>query len=289
MMEFGLLGQVPRKLHGATSVLLSGLKKFATVALVVTCSHLLIAQQATSVPAKGDSSALQVVQLALNALSGTSSWSNVQASHFIGTISTPANTGVSTSQIEWEDIWQQRNIWSLHKTGTGTTERDLIQSPSQVRTLRRGDKTTLTVGAAATLPPVEIPGALLATVLNDPTCSAQSVPREQVDGANSNESYFVRIICTVSANPGVGESQLWAFSSATRLPVSVRVNQPDLRRAGANIVETVYFTHYRVVGGLTVPDSCKLVNGMLTRVVNLQTVEFTTPNQFSAADFEVSK
>lgn len=237
--------------------------------------------------ARTDPQAGAVVKEAFTALSGTSGWANVQAAHLVGTISTPSKAGNSTSPIEWEDIWQDGKVWSLHKMGAGTSERDLIQSPGQQTMLRREDRGVVPVGAGGTRPPVEIPGAFLSMVMNDSTCTIQTVP--QTTEKEKEEEDLLRITCAAPSSPGGTQSQDWAFSRSTHLPISVSIFRQDMRRAGVRYREDVYFGHYRTVNGLTIPDVCQLQQGGLRRTVNLQTIEFPNPSQFPKSDFEVSK
>ena len=192
----------------------------------------LTAQQTGSQQATGDPPALAIVESSLAALSGASSWSNVQATHLTGAMSVPSSKGPISSPIEWEDIWKHRNIWYLHKMGTGNSERDLVQSPGRGKMLRREDKSLVKVSASATLPPVEIPGAFLSVILKDSTCSVRSMSPVHDEKGDEAKSDVVRITCAAPEAPGGVESQVWTFSHATQLPLSVSVVRQDLRRAG---------------------------------------------------------
>jgi hypothetical protein len=262
---------------------------FFSSVLVLIGTLYLAAQQTGSPPATGDPQALVIVESSLAALSGASSWSNVQASHLTGTMSLPSKNGPTRFSIEWEDIWKQRKIWYLHKMGTGNSERDLVQSPGRGKMLRREDKSLAKVGASATLPPVEIPGAFLSVILEDSTCSIQSVSSAQNEAGNEAKSDVVRITCAAPQAPGGVESQVWTFSHSTHMPESVSVVRQDLRRAGVRTAEVVYFKHYRMVDGLAIPDTCELTRGGMTRTVSLQIIEFPNPSQFPKSDFEVTK
>lgn len=257
--------------------------------LLQVCLQPSMAQQMSSLQATGDSEALAIVRSSLAALSGSSKWASTGAAHLIGTMSVPSGNSTITFPVEWEDIWREREIWYLHKLGTGDSERDLIQSPAHRRTLRREDKSLVPIGKTSTLPPVEIPGALFAVVLGDPNCSVRTVIQPNKEIANHKKLVYVRIDCAAPNVSGGSSSQIWAFSSDTHLPSSVSVVRKDMLHAGVQFTEVVHFKHYRTVDGLLIPDICKLTMGGMTRTVTLQTIEFPNPSQFPKSDFEVSK
>jgi hypothetical protein len=259
------------------------------IILVQAYSPELAAQQVGPIQASGDPQALAVTESALKALSGTSNWLNVEAAHLAGTMSVPGKDGPTTFTVEWEDIWQQGNIWSLHKMTTGNSEQDLIQSPGEARSLRREDKSIARVGGGMILPPVEIPGAFLAEVLADTRCSVKNMDTSQTQTTNDGAVDIVRIRCDDTGAPGDVEPQFWAFDHSTHVPSFVNITRADMRHAGARFNEVVHFEHYRIVQGLLIPDICVLTQGGLTRTVTLQRIAFPDPSQFPKSDFEVSK
>ena len=245
--------------------------------------QLAAAQSTVANQASGDPEALATIRASLNALSGNSSWGSIQAAQLSGTVSIPSKDNPIVLPFAWEDLWKGRKIWYLHKLGAGHAERDLLQSPSSGRMLRREDKVIIPVGHVSTLPPFQIPGATLSVVLGDSHCEVRNA-----QSSNNGEQDYVRITCHPFNTAGGDESQLWAISRETHMPSSVSVILDDLQRAGAHSIETTKFSHYEIVQGLLVPDVIQVQQSGFVRIVTVKSISFPNPNDLSRTAFEAS-
>ena len=255
--------------------------------LLQTASLQVLAQKKSMGRMSGDAQAIAVIESAVGALG--SSWSHVHSVHLTGTMSVPGKGEEATIPIEWKDVWKDGQVWHRRTMGEGSHARSLIQSPGQGQELQREDGSSVRAAGEAMHPPMEVPGAFLSVALADQNCSATGGSASKEQQEDEVPLVYVRITCQPPGAIGGIESQGWAFSSSSHLPVLVTVAHQNMRRAGAPFTETVYFRHYRVVDGLLVPDKCELKRSGMTRTVILQTVEFPDPKQFQKSDFEVSK
>jgi hypothetical protein len=197
-------------------------------------------------PAVRDPQAVAVMESALAALCGKDAHATLRTAVIRGNMQSAE--GKAVSAFLWEDDLSGKMPEFRKETGAGDSAQVLVSGHGAPAQQRGGAPKRLPWQAALALPPLYLPGVVLARQLNNPSYSLRWV-------GTGNGLNHVRVCWGLNAATAAVSIQDWYFDPGASLPVRVEYVLPNTEQPGQTKPASLEFSDFRAVSGVALPFS----------------------------------
>jgi hypothetical protein len=283
--------------RGVIAQLNGSLSLAALIVFVLVCGAHRSACQTSSTEPPRDPDAVAVVQAALTALGGASSWNELHGAVVTGTVAQA--DGSNSATFSWADDWSEKTRMRRESNFSDSGKHRVYLQDSTANKQNSSPSTSSTTGTPPPRPNFDsvpallahLPGAALSLALNNPIYSITMVASSSVGAPNqgplsaaSSSLSCVKIRNTLPKAPLDVDQVAVCFSTQTSLPVRADILLPNLLQPSHPLREAIQYGGFQSSGGVLVP-SLLTITSPPKRVKTITIANFTWNPAFSAITF----